>query len=211
MLKSALNTKSLAMFNLSSYGKRLGPDNFIFLKESSSLFLNKAWELLRGLTEYQRGAHFKTSEAITFSRHLSLHGHWNRKFSVVLGSVRLLSAHSSVHKKTEMPQFVNVRRIMLGHKRAAKSPLLQKFIEKCVKEKKNNFVSSMDVLNEYKHAVELWTEGDNQAKILLKEKAFQRVSLRSVSVNFPTWCHFFIFSVIGRGFTSAEKWISCLS
>ena len=136
MLKSALNIKSLAMFNLSSYGKRLGPDNFIFLKESSSLFLNKAWELLRGLTEYQRGAHFKTSEAITFSRHLSLHGHWNRQFSVVLGSVRLLSAHSSVHKKTEMPQFVNVRRIMLGHKRAAKSPLLQKFTDKYVKEKR---------------------------------------------------------------------------
>ena len=35
----------------------------------------------------------------------------------------------------------------------------------------------MDVLNEYKQAVELWTEGDNQAKILLKEKAFQRLSL----------------------------------
>ena len=35
----------------------------------------------------------------------------------------------------------------------------------------------MDVLNDYKHAVELWTEGDNQAKILLKEKAFQRLSL----------------------------------
>ena len=110
-----------------------------------------------------------------------------------------------------MLQFVNVRRIMLGHKRAAKSPLLQKFIDKCVKEKKNNFVSSMDVLNEYKHAVELWTEGDNQAKILLKEKAFQRVSLCSVSVNISTWCHFVIFSVIGRGFTAAEKWICCLS
>ena len=47
---------------------------------------------------------------------------------------------------------------MLGHKRAAKSPLLQKLIDKCMKEKKNNFVSSMDMLNEYKHAVELWTE-----------------------------------------------------
>ena len=72
---------------------------------------------------------------------------------------------------------------MLGHKRAAKSPLLRKFIDQCVKEEENNFVSSMDVLNEYKYAVELWTEGDNQAKILLKEKAFQRVSLCPVSVN----------------------------
>ena len=28
----------------------------------------------------------------------------------------------------------------------------------------------LKVPNEYKHTVELWTEGDNQAKILLKEK-----------------------------------------
>ena len=72
---------------------------------------------------------------------------------------------------------------MLGHKRAAKSPLLHKFINRCVEQARDNFVSSRDVFNYYKHAVELWTEGDNQAKILTKEKAFQRVSLCSVSVN----------------------------
>jgi len=81
-----------------------------------------------------------------------------------------------------MPHFVNVRRIMLGHKRAAKSPLLHKFINRCVQKEGNSFVSSRDVFNYYKHAVELWTEGDNQARILTKEKAFQRVSLCSLSV-----------------------------
>ena len=79
-----------------------------------------------------------------------------------------------------------------------------------MKEKKNNFVSSMDVLSEYKHAVELWTEGDNQAKILLKEKAFQRVSLFSFG-KYSNVVNIAIFSVIGRGFTSAEKWISYLT
>lgn len=71
---------------------------------------------------------------------------------------------------------------MLGHKRAGKSPLLDKFIAICVKEKNYNFVSSRDIFNEYKHAVELWTDGDNQTKILMKVKAFQWVSLCSVSV-----------------------------
>jgi len=71
---------------------------------------------------------------------------------------------------------------MLGHKRAAKSPLLHKFINRCVEQARDNFVSSRDVFNYYKHAVELWTEGDNHAKILTKEKAFQRISLCSVSV-----------------------------
>ena len=71
---------------------------------------------------------------------------------------------------------------MLGHKRAAKSPLLHKFINRCVEQARDNFVNSRDVFDYYKHAVELWTEGDNQAKILTKEKAFQRVSLCSVSV-----------------------------
>ena len=32
----------------------------------------------------------------------------------------------------------------------------------------------MVVYFEYKHAVELWTQKDNQAKILMKEKTFQR-------------------------------------
>ena len=40
----------------------------------------------------------------------------------------------------------------------------------------------MVVYFEYKHAVELWTQEDNQAKILMKEKSFQRVSLSSVLV-----------------------------
>lgn len=86
-----------------------------------------------------------------------------------------------------MLQFVNDRRITLGHKRAAKSPLLHKFINKCLKQTRNNFVRRRDVFNDYKHAVKLWTEGDNQAKILMKEKAFQRVSLCSVSVYVLKW------------------------
>ena len=66
----------------------------------------------------------------------------------------------------------------------AKSPLLDydKFFKKCVKQKQNNFVSSMVIYFEYKYAVELWTQEDNQAKILMKEKSFQRVSLSSVLV-----------------------------
>ena len=50
-----------------------------------------------------------------------------RKFSVVLGSVIRLTVHSAYKN---MPQF-NVRRIMLDHKQAAKSPLVQKFMDKC--------------------------------------------------------------------------------
>lgn len=61
---------------------------------------------------------------------------------------------------------------MLGHKQATKSPLLHKFINQCVEQARNNFVTSRNVFNDYKHAVELWT-GDNQAKILTKEKSFQ--------------------------------------
>ena len=80
-----------------------------------------------------------------------------------------------------MPQFVHARRIKLGHKRAAESFAAKIYISMC--QRKNiNFVSSMDVF-EYKPAVELWTEGDNQAKILMKEKAFQQVSSCSPSAN----------------------------
>ena len=43
-------------------------------------------------------------------------------------SVIRLTVHSAYKN---MPQFVNVRHIMLGYKRAAKSALLQKFIDTC--------------------------------------------------------------------------------
>ena len=81
-----------------------------------------------------------------------------------------------------MPQYVNVRRILLGHKRAAKSPLLEKFLCKCVSTDPANFVGTQELFLEYKNAVEMWTDGDNQAKILLKEKAFQRVSCCSLAL-----------------------------
>lgn len=93
-------------------------------------------------------------------------------------------ARTVTESVSNMAQYVNVRRILLGHKRASKSPLLDKFIEKCVKQEENNFISSLDIFNEYKNAVELWTDGDSQAKILLKQKAFQRVSSCSVASDY---------------------------
>ena len=75
--------------------------------------------------------------------------------------------------------FVNVRRILLRHKRGAKCPLLEKFVRSCFKERKNSFLPISDIYLEYRHALSLWTDGDSddgQTKMLLKEKAFQRVS-----------------------------------
>ena len=78
-----------------------------------------------------------------------------------------------------MVTYVNVRRILLKHKRGAKTPMLNKFVKNCFKQNRDNFVSISDIFTEYRYALSIWTDGDSesgQTKVLIKEKAFQRVS-----------------------------------
>ena len=76
-------------------------------------------------------------------------------------------------------RFVNVRRILLKHKRASKIPLLDKFVKTCFKENENSYVATSDAFQEYQHVLSIWTDGDSdhgQTSVLIKEKAFHRVS-----------------------------------
>ena len=78
------------------------------------------------------------------------------------------------------PKFVNVRRVMLQHKRAAKCPFLQEFILTSVAlAEETSFVSSEEIFKEYCRVVSLWTEEDStrgQTQFLMKKGSFYRVS-----------------------------------
>ena len=78
------------------------------------------------------------------------------------------------------PKFSNVRRVMLKHKRAIKSPFLDKFIRlSVVMAEEPNFLSSEEIFEEYERVVSLWTEEDSlhgQTKFLMKRGSFYRVS-----------------------------------
>ena len=79
-----------------------------------------------------------------------------------------------------MVTFVNVRRILLKHKHAAKTPTLDKFVKSCFKKKRDNFVAISDIFIEYRYALSIWTDGDSkngQTQLFIKEKAYQRVFL----------------------------------
>ena len=80
------------------------------------------------------------------------------------------------------PKFVNVRRVMLQHKRAAKCPFLEEFIVKSVAlAEETSFVSSEEIFEEYCRVVSLWTEEDStqgQTQYLMKKGSFYRVSIK---------------------------------
>ena len=85
----------------------------------------------------------------------------------------------SCHQGVEM-SFVNVRRVMLKHKRGAKCPLLLKFLSSCVEQSPGNFVSTGAIFEAYESAVRLWTDDDSvggQAQFLMKRSGFNRVSI----------------------------------
>ena len=76
--------------------------------------------------------------------------------------------------------YVNVRRVMLRHKRAAKCPLLTKFLSQCVTSEEGNFVSTSELFSAYETAVSIWTDDDSvdgQTKFLMKRSSFSRVSI----------------------------------
>ena len=84
--------------------------------------------------------------------------------------------------------FVNVRRIMLRHKRGAKCPLLVKFLSSCLEQNPGNFVSTAEIYEAYETAVRVWTDEDSvngQTKFLMKRNGFNRVSIlqRSLLLN----------------------------
>ena len=76
--------------------------------------------------------------------------------------------------------FVNVRRVMLKHKRGAKYPLLVKFLSSCVEQSPGNFVSTAEIFEAYESAVRVWTDDDSvsgQTKFLMKRNSFNKVSI----------------------------------
>ena len=75
---------------------------------------------------------------------------------------------------------VNVRRIMLRHKRGAKCPLLVKFLSSCLEQNPGNFVSMAEIYEAYETAVRVWTDEDSvnsQTKFLMNRSSFNRVSI----------------------------------
>jgi len=76
--------------------------------------------------------------------------------------------------------FVNVRRVMLKHKRGARCPLLVKFLSSCVEQSPGNFVSMAEIFEAYESAVRVWTDNNSvsgQTKFLMKRNSFNRVSI----------------------------------
>ena len=76
--------------------------------------------------------------------------------------------------------FVNVRRVMLKHKRGAKCPLLVKFLSSCVEQSPGNFVSTAEIFEAYESAVRVWTDNDSvsgQTKFFMKRNSFNRVRI----------------------------------
>ncbi|KAL9961317.1 hypothetical protein ACROYT_G030231 [Oculina patagonica] len=76
------------------------------------------------------------------------------------------------------PKFVNVRRIMLKHKRGSKCPFLERFLDEVIDTEQRNFLSSENIYQEYARLVALWTHGDSvsgQTKHLMKKATFFRL------------------------------------
>ena len=74
--------------------------------------------------------------------------------------------------------FVNIRRVILKHKRGAKCPLLQKFVKFCVEQEEGNLLTTEELFAAYENAVSLWNDGDSlngQTKFLIKKSGFHRV------------------------------------
>ena len=83
--------------------------------------------------------------------------------------------------------YANVRRVMMQHKRAAKCPLLTKFLSQCVTSAEGNFVSTFDPFLAYETALSIWTDDDSvrgQTKFLTKRSSFNRVSILYVCTKF---------------------------
>ena len=75
--------------------------------------------------------------------------------------------------------YTNVRRVMLQPKKAAKCPLLSKFLNQCVTTEEGNFVSTSELFSAYETEVSIWTNDDSvhgQTKFLMNTSAFNRVS-----------------------------------
>ena len=82
--------------------------------------------------------------------------------------------------------YANVRRVMLRHKRAAKCPLLSKFLNQCVTTEEGNFVSTLELFSAYETAVSIWTEDDSvhsQTNFLMNRSAFNRVGSKVEKKN----------------------------
>ena len=82
--------------------------------------------------------------------------------------------------------YANVRRVMLRHKRAAKCPLLSKFLNQCVTTEEGNFVSTSELFSAYETAVSIWTEDDSvhsQTNFLMNKSAFNRVGSKVEKEN----------------------------
>ena len=96
-----------------------------------------------------------------------------------------LTALSSCHNIIQHV-YANVRRVMLRHKRAAKCPLLSKFLNQCVTTEEGNFVSTSELFSAYETAVSIRTDDHSvhgQTKFLMNRSAFNRVSSKVEKEN----------------------------
>ena len=84
--------------------------------------------------------------------------------------------------------YANVRWVMLRHKRAAKCPLVSKFLNQCVTTEEGNFVSTLELFSAYETAVSIWSDDDSvhgETKFLMNRSAFNRVSSKVLKKKTP--------------------------
>ena len=78
-----------------------------------------------------------------------------------------------------MPNFANIRQVILKQKRAIRCPFLRPFVSLAVKQgSKETFVPTDEIFEDYCQPVALWTDGDSlhgQTKYLIKKGAFYKV------------------------------------
>ena len=82
-----------------------------------------------------------------------------------------------------MSEPVNVRRIILKHRRAGKCPFLDKFIALSLAPCRGGFLTTKEIFTEFCTVVALWTDGDSvdgQTSHLMKEKSFHKVRLQLI-------------------------------
>ena len=82
-----------------------------------------------------------------------------------------------------MSEPVNVRRIILKHRRAGKCPFLDKFIALSLAPCRGGFLMTKEIFTEFCTVVALWTDGDSvdgQTSHLTKEKSFHKVRLQLI-------------------------------
>ena len=91
--------------------------------------------------------------------------------------------YTTFAQASAMSEPVNVRRIILKHRRAGKCPFLDKFIALSLAPCRGSFLTTKEIFTEFCTVVALWTDGDSvdgQTSHLMKEKSFHKVRLQLI-------------------------------